>query len=61
MRTRITRNTDTFHVVMMTAGACLKKHSTLENTISLQLASSNNDGVTQCMDASAPLETIRFK
>ena len=47
MRTRITPNTDTFHAVMMTLGACLKKHSTLENTRSLQMPSWNDDGVTQ--------------
>ena len=37
---------DTFEKVLVTAGACLKK-STLENTRSLQLASCNNDGITQ--------------
>ena len=30
-----------------TASACLKKQSTLENTRSLQVASSKNDGTTQ--------------
>ena len=45
--TRVTPNSDTFHAVMTTAGACSKKHSTLENTRLLQMASWNDDGVTQ--------------